>query len=169
MLEPTLDLLELQRANLVVDCTLGGGGHSEAILKRLPLKSRLIGIDRDEAAIQAAGKRLAPYGDRFRAIRGNFFDIATLLDEIGIKKVDAILADLGVSSYQLDEAERGFSYQQNAKLDMRMDNRSSFTAYTVVNEYSQVELNRILRQYGEEKWASRIAQFIVQSREKKTN
>ena len=167
LLEASLDMLAIEHVNLAVDCTLGGGGHSEAILKKLPPTGKLIGIDRDEAAILAAGKRLEPYGERFRAIRGNFFDIADLLQEHHVGKADAIIADLGVSSYQLDEAERGFSYQNDAPLDMRMDRRSDLSAYHIVNQYSHGELTRILKEYGEEKWASRIAQFILKAREEK--
>lgn len=153
-----------ERGGIYVDATLGGGGHSEAILQRLPEGSRLIGVDRDGDAIEAASKRLAHFGDAFTAVRGNFFDIRNILDSLGIAEVDGILADLGVSSWQLDNAERGFSYQHDAMLDMRMDGRAGLTAKDIVNTYSQADLTRILRDYGEERWASRIAQFIVAAR-----
>lgn len=167
MVRECMDVLLPERGGVFVDCTLGGGGHSEAILERLPSDGRLIGIDRDEQALQAASQRLARFGSRFQAIRGNFFAIQALLEEENIFEADGILADLGVSSYQLDEASRGFSYQHDAPLDMRMDQRSDFSAYDVVNAYSKEQLCNVIRLYGEEKWASRIAQFIVQAREQK--
>lgn len=163
MVADCLNLLNLSREGIYIDCTLGGGGHSEAILHQISPNSRLIGIDRDEAAIQAASERLKQF-DNFTAWRGNFFDIKALMQEHNIDKVDGILADLGVSSYQLDEPSRGFSYQWDAPLDMRMDRRSDFSAHDIVNGYSEEELTRIIRMYGEEKWASRVAKFIVELR-----
>lgn len=167
MVQECMDVLMPDRGGIFVDCTLGGGGHSQAILERLPSDGRLIGIDRDEHALQAARGRLHGFGSQFQAVHGNFFDIQSLLEQRNITKVDGILADLGVSSYQLDEASRGFSYQHDAPLDMRMDQHHPFSAYDVVNAYSQKHLRDIIQMYGEEKWASRIAQFIVQEREKK--
>lgn len=164
MLGQVVTALLPERGGIFVDCTLGGGGHSEAILDRLPEGSRLIGIDRDGDALAAAQERLQSYGNKFSALRGNFFDIKRILNREGLESVDGILADLGVSSWQLDNAKRGFSYMQDAPLDMRMDDRASLTARDVVNDYGQQELTRLLRDYGEERWASRIASFIVEKR-----
>jgi len=147
-----------------VDGTLGGGGHAEAVLSRLSPSARLIGIDRDPEALAAASARLAPYEDRFTAVHGNFMEAKRLLRELGIEKIQGAVLDLGVSSFQLDTARRGFSYMQDAPLDMRMDPDAELSAYEVVNSYGQDELTRILRDYGEEKFASRIARFIVERR-----
>lgn len=147
-----------------MDGTLGGGGHSEEILKRLTT-GKLIAIDRDEEAILAAKERLKDYKNVIY-IKDNFKNIKEILRNLGIEKVDGILLDLGVSSYQLEEVERGFSYMKDAPLDMRMDKTSPFSAYDVVNRYSEKELERVIREYGEEKWASRIAKFIVEERKK---
>lgn len=155
-----------ERGGVYVDCTLGGGGHSEAILSRLPEGGRLIGIDRDADALAAANARLSGFGDSFASVRANFFAIDRILDDLGIDKVDGFLADLGVSSWQLDNPARGFSYQHSAPLDMRMDDRATFSAYDVVNVYTEAELVRIFRDYGEENWSSRIASFIVERRKK---
>ncbi len=155
-----------ERGGVYVDCTLGGGGHSEAILSRLPKGARLIGIDRDADALAAANARLSRFGERYTSVRANFFDMNSILDGLGIDKVDGFLADLGVSSWQLDNPERGFSYQHDAPLDMRMDDRARFSAYDVVNVYSETELTRIFRDYGEENWSSRIASFIIERRKK---
>lgn len=144
---------------LFVDATLGGGGHAALLLQMLP-NARLIGIDRDQEAIRAAKARLAPFGERFTAIHGNFHDIASILPE----KVDGILMDLGVSSYQLDHAERGFSFHDEAPLDMRMDQGEALDAHTVVNEYDEKTISRILREYGEERFAGRIARNILRNR-----
>lgn len=163
MVNDCLHLLQPEREGIYVDCTLGGGGHSEAILQCISSTSRLIGIDRDEDALGASDKRLKQYKN-FSMIHGNFFDIKQLLQNNNIGKVDGILADLGVSSYQLDEPSRGFSYQWDAPLDMRMDQNADFSAFTVVNQYSQEQLTAVIRNYGEEKWASRIAKFIVEAR-----
>lgn len=167
MLGQTIAALLPERGGVYVDCTLGGGGHSEAILSRLPEGSRLIGIDRDADALATAQDRLKAYGAKFTALRGNFFDIKQLLRQEGVDTVDGILADLGVSSWQLDNPQRGFSYMQDAPLDMRMDDRAAFSAKDIVNGYDQRELTRILRGYGEERWASRIADFIVEARGKR--
>ena len=164
MLPEVLELLKPERGGIFVDGTLGGGGHAEAVLERLPEGSRLIGIDRDGAAIKAASERLQRFGDKFMAIRGNFFDMKQLLFDIGIEKIDGALMDLGVSSHQLDTPERGFSYHEEAPLDMRMDERAAFSAYDVVNGYSAEELGRVIRDYGEERFAFRVANRIVKER-----
>ncbi len=165
MLPEVMELLQPERGGIFVDGTLGGGGHSEGILSRLG-QGRLYGIDRDGSAIAAASERLAPFGDKFRAIRGNFFDMKELLLMEGVTAVDGILLDLGVSSHQLDTPERGFSYHEDAPLDMRMDDRAALSAYDVVNSYSVEELARIIRDYGEERFAFRVANAIAKEREK---
>lgn len=165
MLTPCMQSLNIRPGGLYVDGTLGGGGHSEAILK---LGGNVIGIDRDRAAIEAAGARLTPYGERFRPVHANFADIGQALASLGVDRVDGVLLDLGVSSHQLDTPERGFSFHNDAPLDMRMDKGQPLSAADVLNTYPERELTRILREYGEEKWASRIAQFIVQARPLKT-
>lgn len=165
MLGEVLELLAPERGGIFVDGTLGGGGHSEGILKRLT-DGRLYGIDRDGEAIAAASERLKPFGDKFKAIRGNFFDMKSLLANEGVTGVEGILLDLGVSSYQLDTPERGFSYHEEAPLDMRMDDRASLSAYDVVNGYSHGELTRIIRDYGEERYAAKVASAIVRERER---
>lgn len=149
---------------IYVDGTLGGGGHSEAILKKNP-HCRLIGIDRDGEAIAAAGKRLEPYGDRVTLVNGNFADVKAILTGLGIEKISGAVLDLGVSSYQLDNAERGFSYMKDAPLDMRMNRGDSRSAYDVVNGYTKDRLCDIFYRYGEERWSKRIAEFIVKRRE----
>ena len=164
MVDEVTELLQPQRGGLFVDGTLGGGGHSEAILKLLPEDGRLIGIDRDETALRAATVRLAPFSDRFTAIHGNFFHMKSLLLGRGVTKADGILLDLGVSSYQLDEPSRGFSYKAEAPLDMRMDQSASLTAADVVNGYPEKELTRIFRDYGEERFSPLIARRIVEKR-----
>ena len=164
MVDEVTELLQPQRDGLFVDGTLGGGGHSEAILKLLPEDGRLIGIDRDETALRAATARLAPFSDRFTAIHGNFFHMKSLLLGRGVTKADGILLDLGVSSYQLDEPSRGFSYKAEAPLDMRMDQSASLTAADVVNGYPEKELTRIFRDYGEERFSPLIARRIVEKR-----
>ena len=163
MLPEVLNLLKPERGGIFVDGTLGGGGHSEGILKLLPEGSKLFGIDRDGDAIAAAGERLKGY-DAFTPIRGNFFQMKSLLAELGIGSVDGILLDLGVSSHQLDDGERGFSYSVPARLDMRMDCSAALSAYEVVNEYPSNRLYEIIRDYGEERFASRIASNIVRAR-----
>ncbi len=165
LLNESIKMLSVKDNGIYVDGTLGGGGHSEAILKENPT-CRLIGIDRDDDALEAAGKRLKEYSDRITLVKSNFADIENVLDGLNIDKIDGCILDLGVSSYQLDNADRGFSYQHSAPLDMRMDQTQYMSAYNVVNEYSVKELTRIIRDYGEEQWASRIAQYIVAEREK---
>ena len=164
MVNETMDLLSPARGGVFVDGTLGGGGHSEAILRRLPETGRLIGIDRDKTALKAATQRLAAFGDRFIAIHGNFFSMKSLLLQRGISGADGVLLDLGVSSYQLDEPSRGFSYRAEAPLDMRMDQTAALTAYDVVNGYPEKELTRIFRDYGEERFSPMIARRIAERR-----
>ncbi len=164
MVREVTELLEPDRGGVFVDGTLGGGGHSEAILKLLPETGRLIGIDRDETALAAASARLAPFRDRFTAIHGNFFHMKPLLLQKGIAAADGILLDLGVSSYQLDEPSRGFSYKAEAPLDMRMDQTAALTAADVVNGYPEKELVRIFRDYGEERFSPLIARRIAERR-----
>ena len=167
LLKETIDGLNIKPDGIYVDGTLGGGGHSLEIAKRLSKNGHLYGIDRDTDAIEAAGERLREYSDRFTAIHSNFYNAAEVLKNIGVQKIDGFILDLGVSSHQLDEADRGFSYMQDAPLDMRMDRGAPYTAWNVVNEKSEKELNDIIFKYGEEKWAKRIVQFIVAEREKK--
>ncbi|NLI54763.1 MAG: 16S rRNA (cytosine(1402)-N(4))-methyltransferase RsmH [Clostridiales bacterium] len=163
--EETLELLAPERGGIFVDGTLGGGGHAEAVLNRLPKTGRLIGIDRDWEAVHAAGDRLSAFGDRFTALHGNFFDMRELLESIGVTSVNGILLDLGVSSHQLDTQARGFSYKNEAPLDMRMDQSAALTARDVVNGYAEEELARVLWEYGEERFSRRIAERICRARE----
>jgi len=166
MLQECLVNLNIKPDGVYVDMTLGGAGHSSEILKRLSSGGLLIGIDQDENAILAANKRLVEIETdaTFQLFRTNFENLEKVLENGGFSQVDGILMDLGVSSHQLDEADRGFSYQHDARLDMRMDNRNALSAYEVVNEWSQLELTRMIREYGEDKWAARIASFIVTAR-----
>lgn len=166
LLEETIDNLNIKPDGIYVDGTLGGAGHSEQIAKRLD-GGRLIGIDQDEDAIAAATARLAPYSDRVTIVRDNYCNFRRVLDDLNIQKVDGILLDLGVSSYQLDNVDRGFTYRVDAPLDMRMDNRQETTAKDIVNDYSEADLFRILRDYGEERYAKSIAYHICRRREKK--
>ncbi len=166
LLMETVDGLDIKPDGIYVDGTLGGGGHSEEVLKRLD-GGKLIGIDQDEQALAAATKRLEKYGDSFIPVHNNFSNILEILKELGIEKIDGMMMDLGVSSHQLDEADRGFSYRFDAELDMRMDRTKSFTAKEIVNTYSEDDLNRIIRDYGEENWARRIAKFICEKRAEK--
>ena len=168
LLEETIENLNIKPDGIYVDGTLGGGGHSYQIAKRLSDKGRLIGIDQDADAIQAAGGRLEEFKDRVTIIRSNYANMKEELERIGIQKVDGIILDLGVSSFQLDTPERGFTYrEESAPLDMRMDDRQSLTARDIVNDYSEQELFRIIRDYGEDRFAKNIAKHIVQAREKK--
>ena len=160
-----LEGLDIKEDGIYVDATLGGGGHSFKIVQKLK-KGRLIGIDQDKEAIEAASRRLLVFKDKVSLVNDNFANIEEILSERGIDKVDGILMDLGVSSYQVDNPERGFSYRYDAPLDMRMDRESPLSAKDVVNTYSKDELIRILRQYGEEKYAANIAANIVSEREK---
>ena len=167
LLSETIDSLNVKPGGIYCDGTLGGGGHSLEIAKRLAGSGKLIGIDRDEAAINAAGERLSTYRGVVEIVRGNYREMPDILRDMGINGVDGIVLDLGVSSYQLDTAERGFSYMQDAPLDMRMDQREMRTAGDIVNEASERELFRIIRDYGEEKFAQNIAKHIVETRSKK--
>ena len=167
MLEEVIESLAIKPNGIYVDGTLGGAGHSSEIAKRLGPEGRLIGIDQDGEAIAAATKRLEPYRDRVTIVRSNYAQMCQVLKELGISKVDGILLDLGVSSYQLDEASRGFTYREDVPLDMRMDQRNTKTAADIVNEYSEMELYRMIRDYGEDRFAKNIAKHIVRAREKK--
>ena len=166
LLDETVDSLNVKSGGIYVDGTLGGGGHSYQILKRMNGKGRLIGIDQDEDAVCAATERLREYGDMVTIVRDNYCNIKNVLDNLGITGVDGIVLDLGVSSYQLDTSERGFSYMEDGPLDMRMDNRKNITAEDIVNEYSEMELFHIIRDYGEDKFAKNIAKHIVMERQK---
>ena len=166
LLNEVIEGLNIRPDGIYVDGTLGGGGHSEEIARRLGPGGRLIGIDRDEDAIRAATERLRPYEDRVTIVRGNYEDLPDIIHSQGIEKADGILLDLGVSSFQLDEGERGFSYRTEAPLDMRMDRRQSLSAYEVVNEYSEQDLYHIIRDLGEDRFAKNIAKHIVTERAK---
>ena len=166
LLAETIEQLNIRPGGIYVDGTLGGAGHASEVCKRLE-GGRFIGIDQDEDAIKAAGERLAPFGDKVTILRNNYCNMKAALTELGIEKVDGIVLDLGVSSYQLDTEERGFSYRFDAPLDMRMDRRQTLTARTIVNEYSEMELFRIIRDYGEDQFAKNIAKHIVIERAKK--
>lgn len=165
LLQETIEALQIKPDGIYVDGTLGGGGHSYEICRRLGPKGRLIGIDQDEAAIAAAGERLREFGDRVTIVRDNYVNFPAVMDRLAIPKVDGILLDIGVSSYQIDTVERGFTYKEDAPLDMRMDTRSSLTAKIIVNEYSETELFHIIRDYGEDSFAKSIARHIVRARE----
>lgn len=166
LLEECMDGLNISPDGIYVDGTAGGGGHSFEIAKRLK-GGRLIAIDRDEAAIRAASARLEVYGDTATVVRSNFFELAAVCEQLGVESIDGLLLDLGVSSHQLDTADRGFSYMADAPLDMRMDKRDGLTAYDVVNGYSEEELKRILFEYGEERFSASIAAAIIRERQKK--
>ena len=167
LLNETIDALQIKPDGIYVDGTLGGGGHSYEICKRLSDKGRLIGIDQDAAAIEAATERLGEFKDRVTIIRSNYCEMKRQLNSIGVTAVAGIILDLGGSSYQLDTAERGFTYREDVPLDMRMDQRQARTAKDIVNDYSEMELYRIIRDYGEDKFAKNIAKHIVQARQEK--
>lgn len=167
LLKETIDNLKIKDTGTYMDGTLGGGGHSYEIARRLGDGGRLIGIDQDEAAIKAAGERLKPFLDRVTIVRSNYLNAPEVLKGLGIEKTDGILLDLGVSSYQLDTLERGFSYKYDTPLDMRMDTRQSLSAKEIVNGYSEQELFRIIRDYGEDKFAKNIAKHIIRARQDK--
>ena len=164
LLKETIENLRIKPDGVYVDGTLGGGGHSYEIASALGDKGRLFGIDQDEAAIEAAGRRLKPYQDKVTLIRDNYCNMRQALKHAGVEKVDGILLDLGVSSFQLDNIERGFSYRYDTALDMRMDQRKTVTAKDIVNQYTQTELYHIIRDYGEEQFAQNIAKHIVKAR-----
>ncbi|WP_461809809.1 16S rRNA (cytosine(1402)-N(4))-methyltransferase RsmH [Faecalimonas sp.] len=164
LLEETVNGLNIKPDGIYVDGTLGGGGHAFEVCKQLSDKGSFIGIDQDEAAIEAAGIRLRDFGEKVTIVRSNYCDMKSQLQKLGIDKVDGIVLDLGVSSYQLDTAERGFSYRVDVPLDMRMDRRQEMTAKDIVNTYSEMELYRIIRDYGEDKFAKNIAKHIVLER-----
>ena len=166
LLDECINALNIKEDGIYVDCTLGGAGHSSEIVKRLSSDGRLIGFDQDKDALKAAGERLKDYKN-VTYVHSNFYAIYDVLTDLGIDGVDGILMDLGVSSYQLDNGERGFSYMQDAPLDMRMNRENEFSAYEIVNTYSEEELYRIIKECGEEKFAKRIASFIVKNREEK--
>ena len=168
MLNETIEQLDIKPDGIYVDGTLGGAGHSSEIVKRLTKGGHLYGIDQDEAAIEAATERLKPFENRVTIIRANYKDAVSILKEKGINAVDGILLDLGVSSYQLDTVERGFTYKYDTDLDMRMDKRQRLTAKDIVNTYSQKDLARIIRDYGEDQFAQNIAKHITEAREFKT-
>ena len=168
LLNETIENLNIKPDGIYVDGTLGGGGHAYQVASRLSEKGRLIGIDQDADAIAAAGERLKEFGDKITIIRSNYANMKEELHRIGVEKVDGIVLDLGVSSFQLDTPERGFTYRdENAPLDMRMDDRQSLTAKDIVNGYSEMGLYRIIRDYGEDKFAKNIAKHIVQERAEK--
>lgn len=167
LLEETIEGLNIKPGGIYVDGTLGGGGHSREIAARLGESGRLIGIDQDEAAIEAAGKRLSEFGGKVSIVRSNYRNTKAVLESLGIIGIDGMMLDLGVSSYQLDTQERGFSYRFDTPLDMRMDTSQSLTAREIINQYDEMELFRIIRDYGEEKFAKNIAKHIVQARKKK--
>lgn len=166
LFKESVEALNIKDNGIYADGTLGGGGHSEGIL-RANDTIRLIGIDRDSEAIAAAGKRLLPFRDRVTIVHDNFKNIIQILDRLDVDNIDGAVLDLGVSSYQLDEAQRGFSYMHDAPLDMRMDTRSDINAADVLNDYTCEELTRIFYEYGEEKWSKRIAEFICVRRQQK--
>lgn len=167
LLNETIDGLNIQPDGIYVDGTLGGGGHAYEVCRRLGDKGSIVGIDQDAAAIEAAGNRLKDFGEKVIIVRSNYCDMKSKLHELGIDKVDGIVLDLGVSSYQLDTAERGFSYREDAPLDMRMDTRQKMTARDIVNDYEEMELYRVIRDYGEDKFAKNIAKHIVAARKVK--
>ena len=167
LLQETIEELKIKPDGIYLDGTLGGGGHAYEVCSRLNEQGRFFGIDQDDAAITAAGERLQKFGEQVTFIRTNYYHAKSALAERGVDRVDGIVLDLGVSSYQLDHAERGFSYKFDAALDMRMDLRQSLTAEEIVNEYPEMELYRIIRDYGEDRFAKNIAKHIAQARKDK--
>lgn len=166
LLNECIDGLNIKKGGVYADCTLGGGGHSFHIASLIGAEGTLVGIDRDSDAIEAASQRLKDYTN-VKYVKNNFSDIKNIAQDLGIENFDGFLLDLGVSSHQLNEADRGFSHNHNAPLDMRMDQSAPLSAYMVVNEYTQAELTRIIKDYGEERWAKRIAEFIINERKVK--
>lgn len=167
LLKETIDSLAIQPDGIYVDGTLGGAGHAYEVCKKLNDKGKFIGIDQDEAAVAAGSKRLEEFNEKVKIVRSNYSNVKNVLKELDIDKVDGIVLDLGVSSYQLDTPERGFSYRNNAFLDMRMDQRNQLTAKDIINTYSEFDLYRIIRDYGEDKFAKNIAKHIVARRAEK--
>ncbi|MDE7268745.1 MAG: 16S rRNA (cytosine(1402)-N(4))-methyltransferase RsmH [Lachnospiraceae bacterium] len=167
LLNETIDALQIKPGGVYLDGTLGGGGHAYEVCKKLNEDGRFFGIDQDADAIEAAGKKLEEFGDKVTIIRNNFVNAKEALKAYGVDKVDGILLDLGVSSYQLDNAQRGFSYKYDTALDMRMDQRQQLTAKEILNNYDERELYRIIRDYGEDQFAKNIAKHIVQTRQEK--
>lgn len=167
LLEETVEQLQVKENGIYVDGTLGGGGHAWHIAGKLSKQGRLVGIDQDDAAIAAAGERLKEFADKVTIVRSNYSGMKEVLEELAITKVDGILLDLGVSSYQLDNLERGFSYKYDVDLDMRMDRRAAVSAKEIVNEYGEMELFRIIRDYGEDQFAKNIAKHIVRARQER--
>lgn len=167
LLQEAVEALQVKPGGVYLDGTLGGGGHTEAILRQSGPDGVVYGIDRDRDALRAAGERLDAFGERLKPLHGNFHDAKALLAAQGVAQLDGAVLDLGVSSFQFDEGERGFSFQEDARLDMRMDQSCGRTAADLCNTLSGEELTRIIRDYGEERWAARIAAFILQAREKK--
>ncbi|MDD3222953.1 MAG: 16S rRNA (cytosine(1402)-N(4))-methyltransferase RsmH [Lachnospiraceae bacterium] len=167
LLDETIENLNILPEGTYVDGTLGGGGHAFYVCSRLNEKGHFIGIDQDAAAIEAAGERLSQFGDKVTIVRSNYSEMKQVLNNLGISKVNGIVLDLGVSSYQLDTTERGFTYRENAPLDMRMDQRQEKTARDIVNDYTEMELYHIIRDYGEDKFAKNIAKHIVRARGEK--
>lgn len=167
LLQETIEGLSIRPDGVYVDGTLGGGGHSQHIVERLSEGGHLYGIDQDEAAIKAAGEHLSAFGDKVTIIRDNYRNAVSVLRELGLNGADGILLDLGVSSYQLDAVERGFSYKYDTVLDMRMDERQSLSAKDIINDYAEMELYRMIRDYGEDQFAKNIAKHIVRARQEK--
>lgn len=168
LLEETVEALQIKPDGIYVDGTLGGAGHARQICQRLNDKGRFIGIDQDEEAIAVSAERLMEYGEKVSIIKSNYAQMKQVLQDLGIEKADGILLDLGVSSYQLDNAERGFSYMADAPLDMRMDKDQTVSAKDIINTYPEAELARIIREYGEERYARNIARNIVKTRENRS-
>ena len=164
LLNETIDGLNIKPDGIYVDGTLGGGGHAYEVCRRLGEKGSIVGIDQDAAAIEAASARLKDFGEKVTIVRSNYCDMKSKLHELGIDKVDGIVLDFGVSSHQFDTAERGFSYREDVPLDMRMDTRQKMTARDIVNDYTEADLYRVIRDYGEDKFAKNIAKHIVQAR-----
>lgn len=167
LLEETIKALDIKENGIYVDCTVGGAGHSIEIVKRLGKDGRLIAIDQDEEALLKATEVLSDYKDKVVFIKSNYSHLDSILDSLNIEKIDGVLMDIGVSSYQLDEKDRGFSYNQDAALDMRMDKENDLTAKYIVNNYSKEDLENIFWNYGEEKWGMRITDFIIEARQEK--
>jgi 16S rRNA (cytosine1402-N4)-methyltransferase len=167
LLDETINGLNIKENGIYVDGTLGGAGHAYEVCKQLGANGSFVGIDQDAAAIEAGSKRLSEFGDKVKIVRSNYCDMRQVLQGLNIEKVDGIVLDLGVSSYQLDTIDRGFSYRENAPLDMRMDTRQERTAKDIINGYSESEIYRIIRDYGEDKFAKNIAKHIVRVREEK--